>query len=132
MSILQIWVTWASKIIFKNLQLCSIKIKGSHTPWTSHAATLYKRIMWFSLRGYTPLMASSSTCVCCSLRSCSSCSFSLACRRRVHPVAMVTVQEDPDVHQYGDSILYILVSLVQCTLNCGRLSRDHNQSLQCV
>ena len=32
MSILQIWVTWASKITFKNLQLCSIKIKGSHTP----------------------------------------------------------------------------------------------------
>ena len=32
MSILQIWVTWASKIIFKNLQLCSIKIKGSHAP----------------------------------------------------------------------------------------------------
>ena len=32
MSIMQIWVTWASKITFKNLQLCSIKIKGSHTP----------------------------------------------------------------------------------------------------
>ena len=32
MSILQIWVTWASKITLKNLQLCSIKIKGSHTP----------------------------------------------------------------------------------------------------
>ena len=29
---MQIWVTWASKITFKNLQLCSIKIKGSHTP----------------------------------------------------------------------------------------------------
>ena len=29
MSILQIWVTWASKITLKNLQLCSIKIKGS-------------------------------------------------------------------------------------------------------
>ena len=24
----------------KNLQLCSFKIKGSHTPWTSHAAAL--------------------------------------------------------------------------------------------
>ena len=32
MFILQIWVTWASKITLKNLQLCSIKIKGSHTP----------------------------------------------------------------------------------------------------
>ena len=32
MSILQIWVIWASKITFKNLQLCSVKIKGSHTP----------------------------------------------------------------------------------------------------
>ena len=32
MSILQIWVTWAAKITFKNLQLCSIKIKGSHAP----------------------------------------------------------------------------------------------------
>ena len=32
MSILQIWVTWASKITLKNLQLCSIKMKGSHTP----------------------------------------------------------------------------------------------------
>ena len=32
MSILQIWVTWASKITFTNLQLCSIKIKGSHGP----------------------------------------------------------------------------------------------------
>ena len=32
MSILQIWVTWASKITLKNLQLCSSKIKGSHTP----------------------------------------------------------------------------------------------------
>ena len=41
MSILQIWVTWASKITFKNSQLCSIKIKGSHAPWTSHAAALY-------------------------------------------------------------------------------------------
>ena len=40
-SILQIWVTWASKITIKILQLCSIKIKGSHTPWTSHAAALY-------------------------------------------------------------------------------------------
>ena len=32
MSILQIWITWASKITFKNLQLYSIKIKGSHAP----------------------------------------------------------------------------------------------------
>jgi len=32
MSILQIWVTWASNITLKNLQLCSTKIKGSHTP----------------------------------------------------------------------------------------------------
>ena len=32
MSILQSWVTWASKITLKNLQLCSIKIKGSHAP----------------------------------------------------------------------------------------------------
>ena len=31
-SILQIWVTWASKITLINLQLCSIKIKGTHTP----------------------------------------------------------------------------------------------------
>ena len=30
--ILQIWVTWASKITLKNFQLCSIKIKGSHAP----------------------------------------------------------------------------------------------------
>ena len=30
--ILQIWVTWASKISIKNFQLCSIKIKGSHAP----------------------------------------------------------------------------------------------------
>ena len=30
--ILQIWVTWASKITIKNFQLCSIKIKGSHDP----------------------------------------------------------------------------------------------------
>ena len=29
MSILQIWVTWASKITLKNLQLCSLKIKGN-------------------------------------------------------------------------------------------------------
>ena len=35
MSILQIWVTWASKITLKNLQLCGIKIKGSHTPCDS-------------------------------------------------------------------------------------------------
>ena len=33
--ILQIWVTWASKITIKKCQLCSIKIKGSHAPWTS-------------------------------------------------------------------------------------------------
>ena len=32
MSILLIWVTWASKITLKNLQLCTIKIKESHTP----------------------------------------------------------------------------------------------------
>ena len=32
MSILQIWVTWTSKITLKNLQLCSIKIKWSHAP----------------------------------------------------------------------------------------------------
>ena len=32
MSILQIWVTSASKVTQKNLQLCSIKNKGSHTP----------------------------------------------------------------------------------------------------
>ena len=31
-SILQIWVTWASKIALKNLQLYSVKIKGSHAP----------------------------------------------------------------------------------------------------
>ena len=33
--ILQIWVTWASKITIKNFQLCIIKIKGSHAPVTS-------------------------------------------------------------------------------------------------
>ena len=32
MSILQIWVNWASKITLKNLQLSSIKIKGGHAP----------------------------------------------------------------------------------------------------
>ena len=40
MSILLIWVTWASKITFKKLQLCSIKIKGSYAPVMSHAAAL--------------------------------------------------------------------------------------------
>ena len=30
--IVQVWVTWASKITFKNSQLCSIKMKGSHAP----------------------------------------------------------------------------------------------------
>ena len=45
MSILQIWVTWASKITVKNLQLCNIKVKGSHTPCDiaqSHSITLSK------------------------------------------------------------------------------------------
>ena len=42
MSILQIWITWASKITLKNLQLCSIKIKGSHTPG-HHMQPLYNK-----------------------------------------------------------------------------------------
>ena len=32
MFILQTWVTWASKVTFKNLQLCSIKTKGKYAP----------------------------------------------------------------------------------------------------
>ena len=36
MSILQIWVTWASKITLKNLQLCSIKLREATPPVTSH------------------------------------------------------------------------------------------------
>ena len=54
MSILQIWVTWASKITSKlNLQLCSIKIKGSHAPCDVTAAALYlylvpKSTVWHS------------------------------------------------------------------------------------
>ena len=39
--ILQIWVTWASKITIKNFQLCSIKIKGSHAPCDVNATALY-------------------------------------------------------------------------------------------
>ena len=39
--ILQIWVTWASKITIKNFQLCSIKIKGSHAPCDVNATTLF-------------------------------------------------------------------------------------------
>ena len=42
MSILQIWVSWASKITFKNLPLCSIKIKGSHAPYDiTHNRSIY-------------------------------------------------------------------------------------------
>ena len=40
--ILQIWVTWASKITIKNFQLCSIKIKEATPPVTSHATALYE------------------------------------------------------------------------------------------
>ena len=36
MSILQNWVTWASKITLKNLQLCSIKLREATPPVTSH------------------------------------------------------------------------------------------------
>ena len=32
-SILQIWVTWASKIALKILQVYSVRIKGSHAPY---------------------------------------------------------------------------------------------------
>ena len=39
--ILQIWVTWASKISVKNFQFCSIKIKGSHAPCDVNASALY-------------------------------------------------------------------------------------------
>ena len=39
-TVLQIWVTWASKITSKNLQLCSIKLKEATPPVTSHAAAL--------------------------------------------------------------------------------------------
>ena len=49
MSILQIWVSWASKITFKNLPLCSIKIKGSHAPMTSHTTAL-----WFGIESREP------------------------------------------------------------------------------
>ena len=34
--ILQIWVTWASKITLKNLRLCSIKLREATPPVTSH------------------------------------------------------------------------------------------------
>ena len=53
MSILQIWVTWASKITFKNLQLCSIKIKGSHAPWKPSIQALWVPICFAHMILYT-------------------------------------------------------------------------------
>ena len=41
MSILHIWVTWASKITLKNLQLYSIKLREATLPMMSHAAALF-------------------------------------------------------------------------------------------